>query len=327
MSISKFLSNQIIDALTWSPKNLLASELLEETKVREDTLAKALQEMKEVGNVKYSENRYSVRDPRNLPQPLKIRYDIKEMISEEHEPPTTRKIADEFKYDINKIYGVCHSYEKKGYVKKGKIKGERAVFFAPVTGEIVTRSNYERINDLNSKLRDIVSEYGLQEPKMIENIDMFFEKIRTTKLYEQRPESINSFRKNLLSTIRHAEKKRDIYKPLGIIPFYLPVATWLPLPAMELDIVQMKERFSILVGPNELTSGALRYLRTFYFPLIVEKVVDERTVRIGELRRFLSRFAADLSQRVDELKRKEILDQDVKIVANNLQRLQNCPFC
>ena len=110
MSVSKLLSNQIIDALSWSLKNLLSSELLEETQVKEDTLENALEEMKKVGNVRYSENRYSLIDPGNLPELLKVRYDIKEMISEERKPPTTRKIADELEYDINKIYDVCHSY-------------------------------------------------------------------------------------------------------------------------------------------------------------------------------------------------------------------------
>ena len=327
MSVSKLLSNQIIDALSWSLKNLLSSELLEETQVKEDTLENALEEMKKVGNVRYSENRYSLIDPGNLPELLKVRYDIKEMISEERKPPTTRKIADELEYDINKIYDVCQSYERKGYVKKEKIKGERAVFFTPITGEVVTSRNYERINNLNSKLRMLVSESGLREPKMIEKVDMFFEELRQRKLYEKRRASINSFRKNMIKTLRYAEKRSDIHKSLGIIPFYPSVATWKPLQIMELDRDQMKERFSIIVDPYELANEAMRYLRTFYFPLIVEKVVDKRTVRIGELRSFLSRFAGELSHRVAENKLKEISAEDIKIVADKLEKLHSCPFC
>jgi len=327
MSISKLLSIQIIDALNWSLKNLSSSELLDETLVKDDTLENALQEMKKAGNIKFSENRYSVKDSSNLPEPLKIRYDVKEMISEEKKPPSTREIADELEYDINKIYGICHSFERKGYAKKEKVKGERAVFFTPITGEVVTSINYERIYSLNSKFRSIVSESSLEEQKMIEKVDTIFKELGQRKIYEKRLDSINSFRKNMISNIRHAEKRSDIHKLLGIKPFYPAVATWKRLPIMELDKDQMKERFSIIVDPYELANEAIRYLRTFYFPMIVEKVVDERTVRIGELRSFLSRFGGELSHRVIENKLKEISAEDIKIVADKLEKEQSCPFC
>lgn len=327
MPISKSLGNQIIDALNWAQKKLLSTEILEETYVKEEILEKALNEMIDLGNISYSEDRYAVKDPSHLPQTLKIRYDIKKMISEEREPPTTRKLSDELKYDLTKISGVCNSYKNKGYIKKVKKKSDRILFFSSITGEVVTSSNYERINNLNRKLRSIVSETDFPEPGITEKIDISLESILPQKIYESRIDNINSFRKEFNNTVRRAETKKDIYKPFGIFPFHNIVAAWIALPIMKLEEDQLEKRFSVLVEPLELSKKVVRYLKTQYLPHILYKIEEERSIRIWEFRRFLSKFTDEVSHMVEELSEKEISVDVVKTVANKLRGSSDCPFC
>jgi hypothetical protein len=192
----------------WKKKSLekVLKELLKDKRIREERIT---------GDTKYCLYRPIVGAPR-----LVYEYTIRTK-----KPLTTVELAKKVGLSSRKIYQACRSLEKRDYIIKGPPQKTR-VFFAPVTGEIIGRSNYGRVQDMYKSLGKIVSDHDIGDPKLKKALQKHFQELRSRKDLTNFHKEITNYEAVLSRTVEKAKKKSEIRKQLGLKPFYSKINTW-----------------------------------------------------------------------------------------------------
>jgi hypothetical protein len=152
---------------------------------------------------------------------------VKTTVLKEKKSLTTAELAKKLTLPHHKVYQICRSLVEKGLFRKGVIKpSEKRVLYAPLIGEVIDASSYERMKTLDKKLRRIIAKFSLEDPRLKQNLEKFFLNLLKKKEYEKYSTSINSFKKDLLRAVDSAEKKSDVRKYLGFRPFHPKERTW-----------------------------------------------------------------------------------------------------
>jgi hypothetical protein len=203
---------------------LYFAEIKKKLRERVDRLHDVLGTLVEDGEVRYVGDRYCLM-PRSLGPPrLKLGYGIMKVAGTKGRV-TTAELARELQSDARRVSRLCHSLAINGCLARGE-PSKRRLFFAPITGETIHASNYDRINELYSDLRRIIAEHNLRDPALKSRLQGFFGKALMNDEYARYNASINSFRNDLLKTVDTAKKKSDVFRLLGLRPFYRDVTTW-----------------------------------------------------------------------------------------------------
>jgi len=158
---------------------------------------------------------------------VKVGILIYDSVSRSEEPLTSAEIAKKGNLDSRYVTRICNRFKKEGYITKGKRKEtKKRLYFAPVTGEVINASNYEKVSTIYRELRNVVSKFNLEDPELKQHLRKSLESIQTRRDLAKSQKSIENFKNDLLTEVNKAEKKEDIHDFLGVKPFHPKVTTW-----------------------------------------------------------------------------------------------------
>jgi len=142
------------------------------------------------------------------------------------EAPTTKDISLEVGWSSREVSGICRHLENDGFLNRGK-PTTMVFLFAPIIGENVHSGNYDLAKSLYDRLRRIVAQFDLKDPRLVVSVSKFLSGILGQKKYAKYRKTINSYRGDLIGIIRQAENKSDVYEFLGFKRYPRDVTTWL----------------------------------------------------------------------------------------------------
>jgi hypothetical protein len=86
---------------------------------------------------------------------------------------TTAELARLLEEPRTRVFRVCSRLKNEGRITSFEVRG-RVLHFWPVTREIVTKGNYDRINEELGSLREIVERYSLHDPMLSKELNQAF---------------------------------------------------------------------------------------------------------------------------------------------------------
>lgn len=232
MATRRKLENDIVEVLSCSAERRLPlSELKQYLPVESDKLAETLTELVRNGVVKRSGEMYrfpTTIEKKRRPSMQERRLLVAQCVSGAREPPTTAEIATDLSTDSKQVYQICRRFEKKRFLRKGPRKPrEKPLFFAPIIGQTMHGGNYELIMRLYRELREIIKRFGLKDRRLEARLHRFLADELQGECARY-AEAITAFIAALISAIKGAETKGEVYEFLGLRPFYPEVCTWEP---------------------------------------------------------------------------------------------------
>ena len=141
---------------------------------------------------------------------------------------TTPELAIRLGADRTKVYRCCKQLERAGRLKSELVKtAGKNIYFFPMTRDIVTEENYERIIQMNETIAETIRAYSLPEERiqLITALEVRFEQLgeRVTGTHR---EAFEEFAEEVLNAAATTDKRGEITGLLGIRPMRPPVRAW-----------------------------------------------------------------------------------------------------
>lgn len=141
---------------------------------------------------------------------------------------TTRELAVRLRADREKVYKRCKRLEKDGRLTSELVgAGEKTIFFFPMTREVVTSENYERIEHLNDAVAGTIRAYALphERSRLVAALEHQLEQLAEGMAGGNRG-ALEEFADELLAAAATARKRGDVMSYLGIRPMRPPARMW-----------------------------------------------------------------------------------------------------
>lgn len=211
-----------------SPTHSLSlMQLKKEVESNERILTIALQELYnewKIRRVETSEGEYCLLPKYNI-NSATIGFKLYNVIHKEEDALTAKKLAEKVHLNPSYVFKICRRLKNGGYITTADPE-EQQRFFAPLTGEIVHKGNYNRVKELNQELGGIVSKFSLKDPKLKQTLQSSLENMLEREDLAKFRKSIETFRESLLEKFSQVETKSEVRKILGFRPFAQAVTTW-----------------------------------------------------------------------------------------------------
>lgn len=202
-------------------------QLKKNVESNERILTIALQELYNewgIRKVETSEGEYCLLPKYNIKSAM-TGYELYNFINKAKEDLTAKKLAEKVDLNPSYIFKICRRLEKGGYITTADPE-EQQRFFAPLTGEIVHKGNYNRVKELNQELGGIVSKFSLKDPKLKQALQSSLENMLEREDLAKFSKSIETFKEDLLKKVSQVETKSEVREILGFRPFPQFVTTW-----------------------------------------------------------------------------------------------------
>jgi len=141
---------------------------------------------------------------------------------------TTRELAVRLGADRERVYKRCKRLEKDGRLTSELVEtGEKSIYFFPMTREVVTVENYERIEHLNEAVAGTIRAYDLPQERdqLVAALELQFERL-TERMGASNRGALEEFAEELLEAAATARKRGDVMGHLGIRPMHPPARLW-----------------------------------------------------------------------------------------------------
>lgn len=128
-------------------------------------------------------------------------------------PQTTRQLSESVGVDAPRVRRECQMLEKAGLVTSEV----RKQLFYPMTREVVTRDNYERVEELENELQEVIEEHDLPEGRdqLVKALEDHFDQLCRRGDLKEFIGAIRDFEEELLKVARRAVERDDLYLRLG----------------------------------------------------------------------------------------------------------------
>ncbi len=141
---------------------------------------------------------------------------------------STRDLAVRLGAGRDRVYRCCKQLEKEGRLTSELVRaGEKNIFFFPMTKEVVTSKNYERIALLNDAIAETIRPFSLpaERDRLAAALELQFERLAEGLGGVDRgaPEE---FAAEILEIVARADKRGDVMSHLGIRPMRPPARVW-----------------------------------------------------------------------------------------------------
>jgi DNA-binding Lrp family transcriptional regulator len=141
---------------------------------------------------------------------------------------TTRELAASLGASRDAVYQRCKRLERDGRLASELGgAGEKNIFFFPMTKEVVTRENYERIDQLNGVIAETVRAFSIpqQKDRLVAALEVQFERL-SERVAGSARSALEEFAEEVIDAAAVAEKQSDVMKHLGIRPMRPIVRIW-----------------------------------------------------------------------------------------------------
>jgi DNA-binding Lrp family transcriptional regulator len=141
---------------------------------------------------------------------------------------STGELARAVGADHNRVYRRCRAMEKVGRLRSELTKvGGKRVFFFPLTGEAVSAANYDRVDEINEALVEIVRAHPLpgDRERLIDALAVQLERLAEGSEGARR-DAIEEFAQELLELAATAQGGAEVKARLGIRPMRPAVRIW-----------------------------------------------------------------------------------------------------
>jgi DNA-binding Lrp family transcriptional regulator len=141
---------------------------------------------------------------------------------------STRDLAVRLGAGRDRVYKCCKQLEKEGRLTSELIKaGEKSIYFFPMTKEVVTSENYERIGLLNDAIAETVRAFSLpgERDRLAAALELRFERL-AEGLGGVGRGALEEFAAEMVEIVARADKRADIMSHLGIRPMRPPARVW-----------------------------------------------------------------------------------------------------
>lgn len=141
---------------------------------------------------------------------------------------TTRELAIRVGASRDAVYQRCKRLERDGRLISERVgSGEKNIYFFPMTREIVTRENHDRIDHLNGTVAETIRAFSIPEEKdrLVIALEVQFERLAERMAGPPRS-ALEEFAEDVLDAVASAKKRGDVMKHLGIRPMHPVVRVW-----------------------------------------------------------------------------------------------------
>lgn len=141
---------------------------------------------------------------------------------------STRELAGKLGATRDAIYRRCKRLEQEGRVKSELSRaGEKSIYFFPMTREVVTRENHERIENLNTAIAETVRSFSIpkENVQLVTALEVQFERL-CERMDGKARSALEEFAEEVLEAAAVAEKRGDVMKHLGIRPMNPNERVW-----------------------------------------------------------------------------------------------------
>lgn len=141
---------------------------------------------------------------------------------------TTRELAMKLGADREQVYQRCKRLEKDGRLTSELVMtGEKRIYFFPMTREVVTAENYERIEHLNEAVAGTIRAHVLPQERdqLAAALELQFEQL-ADRVGGSNRGALEEFADELIEAAATARKRGDVMGHLGIRPMRPPARLW-----------------------------------------------------------------------------------------------------
>ena len=141
---------------------------------------------------------------------------------------TTGQLAGRIGADREAVYRECRRLERQGRLASVQRRGARRVFFYPMTREVVTSANYDRVKELDGDLRVIIGAHAPPAGKaaLRSALRGHFSGLYARADLAPYVDAIKEFEEELLRAVRDATTRSEVTGHLGIRGFFPQVIVW-----------------------------------------------------------------------------------------------------
>ncbi len=144
-------------------------------------------------------------------------------------PISTTQLAERLVLDRTLVYRRCRSLQERGLLAGRRQKSPKVLFFSPVSGQVLSKTSYDRVTELVGKLKAVIDEvderHGLDNRRALTDRDKKLLRPEFRKLFarerhrksQARKRQIDGFERQLFA-IMNGTPASDLYGLRGYHP-------------------------------------------------------------------------------------------------------------
>ncbi|HSS41882.1 MAG TPA: hypothetical protein VLK37_04945 [Solirubrobacterales bacterium] len=143
-------------------------------------------------------------------------------------PLSTRQLSIRLGADHQHVYRRCKQLEKDGRLTSDLVGSDgKNIFFFPMTREIVTTDNHDRIEAMTEAIAEIIRAHALplERTQLAAALELQFERL-AERSSGGAGGTIEEFAIEVLNAVASADKRSDVTKHLGIRPMRPTARVW-----------------------------------------------------------------------------------------------------